>query len=239
MWNKDIWQKIASLSDDVTACKILSLNKTLWTDYYFQVVFGKRYNNNYFRSSQTANIHFYMENLREIHRMKKEYGYIYKTGDVFLQAICLDSSKDIYEVAMKAVMKDCDEIVKYCIEEKGVNIHMCNDQLFRWACRRGNLELAKYLVEKGAYVHTESEYALVYSIINNHMNVVKYLVEEKNADITVHGNETLREAVKYNRLDIVKYLVERGIDFRQHDNLALRSATQSGYTEIADYLRNI
>ena len=35
----------------------------------------------------------------------------------------------------------------------GANIHADNDYALRWACERGHSKVAKFLVEKGANIH--------------------------------------------------------------------------------------
>jgi ankyrin repeat protein len=67
------------------------------------------------------------------------------------------------------------------------------------------LEVVKYLVEKGANIHTEYDRALISASGNGHVEVVKYLVE-KGAD--PKNDEALARADENGHLKVVKYLTE-------------------------------
>ena len=47
-----------------------------------------------------------------------------------------------------------------------------------WASYNGHLEFVKYLVEQGADIHAEYDFALKYARKNKHLEVVKYLEEQ-------------------------------------------------------------
>ena len=68
------------------------------------------------------------------------------------------------------------EMVKYLVEECGVNARADNDFAVRWASENGHLEVVKYLVEKcGAPVN--NDYAVRWASAGDHFEVVKYLIE--------------------------------------------------------------
>lgn len=66
-----------------------------------------------------------------------------------------------------------------------LNIHHDNDYIFRRTATLGNLKVTKYLVKKGAFIHTINDEALRGAIHNGHLSVVKYLVR-KGALVTRH-----------------------------------------------------
>ena len=45
------------------------------------------------------------------------------------------------------------------------------------SAKNGRMEMVKYLVELGADIHAENEYALRWSAKHGHLEIVKYLVE--------------------------------------------------------------
>lgn len=88
------------------------------------------------------------------------------------------------------------------------------------ACLMDNLELAQYLIYRGADVNYKGEDGLQRTVIfrailKNNLNMVKYLVE-KGADINVHFDKepphTPLQAAEYSYLDpeIKKYLISKG-----------------------------
>ena len=45
--------------------------------------------------------------------------------------------------------------------EQGADIHVNNDFAFRLASQNGHLKVVKYLVEQGADIHTNNDYAFI------------------------------------------------------------------------------
>ena len=86
----------------------------------------------------------------------------------------------------------------------GANIDT-NDDALKWASSNGHLEVVKFLVEKGANVHADDNYALGWASENGHLDVVKFLVE-KGADVNADNNCALRWASKNGHLDMVNYI---------------------------------
>ena len=83
------------------------------------------------------------------------------------------------------------------------------------AAERGNLEIVKFLIERGVKIESkdvDGATALYGAALNGRTSVVQYLVE-KGADVNAADNEgyvPLAMAAKNNHLDIVKYLIEKG-----------------------------
>ena len=100
---------------------------------------------------------------------------------------------------------------------------------------KGDLNEVKYLVEKGADIHAESEYALRMSARYGRLNVVKYLVE-KGADINANSDNALEESALSGHLSIVKFLVEKGADIHAHNENALWYSVGWMHLDIAKYL---
>lgn len=83
------------------------------------------------------------------------------------------------------------------------------------AAERGNLEIVKFLIERGVKIESkdvDGATALYGAALNGRTSVVQYLVE-KGADVNAANNDgyvPLAMAAKNNHLDIVKYLIEKG-----------------------------
>ena len=129
-----------------------------------------------------------------------------------------------------AVMYNHLEIVKYFIEEKGMNINHKGSKswtILMAASVNGHLNIVKYLVEHGADINSKKdnggtvlmEASCGRGDLEN-LKVIKYLVEEKGMDINVKDNEgwtTLMYAINKENWEIVKYLIEHGADVNAKD----------------------
>ena len=61
---------------------------------------------------------------------------------------------------------------------------------------------------------------------------------ENGANIHALDDQTLKNAVEYGHLEIVKYLVENGANIHANDDAALRYAKIYSRLEIAKYLNS-
>ncbi|MNL51286.1 Ankyrin repeats (3 copies) [compost metagenome] len=81
----------------------------------------------------------------------------------------------------------------------------------RWAAGNGQLEVVKFLMDKGADVHASgpSGDALKNAAENGHLKVVRYFVE-KGANIHALNNRALLYAARNGHIDVVELLLEKG-----------------------------
>jgi len=138
-----------------------------------------------------------------------------------------------------------NNLVKYSAEgnldvvkylvEKGVNIHADVDYALRWSASNGHLNVVKYLLENGANIHAENDTALRYSAGKGHLDIVKYLVE-KGANIHAYDDYALRWSAQNGHLDVVKYLVEKGANIHAQNDLVLKWSALRGHLDIVKYL---
>ena len=104
-----------------------------------------------------------------------------------------------------------------------------NSILLNDACKNGDLELVKYLVEKGVHV---DDYAIRYASEYGHFEIVKYLFE-KGAPIS---DWAISNASMHGHLEIVKYLFEKGASIDIH---AIHWALRSGRIDVVKYLVSV
>ncbi len=83
------------------------------------------------------------------------------------------------------------------------------------AAAAGDIQKVKLLVEKGANIHDDEEWALCQAAENGHLDVVKFLVEH-GADIRASRNQALFLSAIEGHLNVVKYLVEQGANIDQY-----------------------
>ena len=116
------------------------------------------------------------------------------------------------------------------------------------AAREQNLELVKKLIKQGVDVNEPDEdsrlgyNALIAACHYGHLEIVKCLIEEGKADIGYKDNvgcTALHRAAKFNRLDVVKYLIGKKASIDEKEDLGrtpLWSAAFNGRDEILEFL---
>jgi hypothetical protein len=59
---------------------------------------------------------------------------------------------------------------------------------------------------------------------------------EKGVDFRARDNEAVRWASESGHLEVVKYLIEKGADFKADNNYAIRHASDNGHLKVTKYL---
>ena len=98
----------------------------------------------------------------------------------------------------------------------GADVHADDDYALRWASENGHLEVVEFLVGIGFDIHANNDYAFRIASENGHVEVVKFLVKI-GADIHASNDYALRLASANGRLEVVMFLVEKvGVKFNVH-----------------------
>lgn len=130
------------------------------------------------------------------------------------------------------------EILKLLVEH-GANItsgYKKALKFVRLACQNRHVEVARFLLEKGANIHNyKNTYLLQEASRAGYKDIVKLLVDF-GADINTRNCRALMEAIWQGHLDVVVCLVENGADFRSNEDWALRMASRNRHFQIRDYL---
>jgi ankyrin repeat protein len=119
--------------------------------------------------------------------------------------------------------------------EQGANIHADDDYALRMSAHYGHLKVVKYLVEQGADIHAKDDEALRWSAENGHLKVVEDLVK-LGANIHAQKDHALRLSAFNGHLEVVKYLVEQGADIHAKNEGALGECASRGHLECVKYL---
>ena len=79
--------------------------------------------------------------------------------------------------ALRATIFSGQIVIFNFLAEKDVDVdfHINDEFLLRSACCYGRLEIVKYLVDKGANIYAQNDYALQYATRNNYYKIVDYL----------------------------------------------------------------
>ena len=91
----------------------------------------------------------------------------------------------------------------------------------------------KNLIDLGADVHANNDWALKYAAENGRIDVVKLLLEH-GAD--VNARDALKCAAENGRIDVVKLLLEHGANLHAKDEWALKVAIRYYHTEVVKLL---
>ena len=121
------------------------------------------------------------------------------------------------------------EVVKYLVEECGVDVRVNDDHAIKCASADGRLNIVKYLVEKcGVNARAQNDFAVSEASKYGHLEVVKYLIEKCGANS--RDAWAVMNASRYGHLEVVKYLVEKcGADARVNSNYAVRWASWNNH----------
>lgn len=111
------------------------------------------------------------------------------------------------------------KVQRYLDEDSGVDSGDDNGEGWTplmWAARERQLDMIKFLVDKGANVNakaTGGTTALIWAAYKGQLDVVKYLVEDYGADVNAEdngGKTALMWAKDQGKLDVVEYLKLHG-----------------------------
>ena len=93
------------------------------------------------------------------------------------------------------------EIIKTIIESGKIDIHYDNDVFIRYACDvdNPNLQIIKYLTEKGAYIHVDNDEPILIAALMRRKKIVDYLIENGSKIYTINSKELLSDNSKINK----------------------------------------
>ena len=119
--------------------------------------------------------------------------------------------------------------------DSGADIHAQEDYALRWAAKRGHLEVVKLLLDRGAGIHAQNDDSLRWAAWHGHLEVVKLLLD-RGADIHAEYDHAFRWAAERGHFEVVKMLLDRGADIRAQSDYALRIASFNGNVDLVRML---
>jgi hypothetical protein len=147
--------------------------------------------------------------------------------------------KAVENIIMKTANRGDLKKMKFLAENwpkgLGFDITVKNNLALIYACKKGKIELVKYLISKGCDITAQENYAVINASENGRLNVVKYLVS-LGADITDRNNLALRCACANGHLQTVKYLISVGADIHAENDEPIVRASSEGYLNVVKYL---
>ena len=120
--------------------------------------------------------------------------------------------------------------------ENDANIHYNNDMAVGYAARCGYLKIIKKLIDYGADVRADDDYAFRTAAENNCLNVVKYLKDTFDVNIEADDNSAIKEASFNGHAEMVLYLIENGANVNAERGMALINAANSNHLDVVKLL---
>jgi len=133
-------------------------------------------------------------------------------------------------------------VAKYIYSKHNINLHTGDEWAFRWACKKGHIEVAKWLFEQDPKIdiHACSEWAFQGACENGHMEVAKWLFEldhKHRVDIHKYNELAFRLTCRNGHLEVAKWLIEldHKIDIHVNDNEVFKY----GHSEVVGWLATL
>ena len=138
-------------------------------------------------------------------------------------------NRDIHFNALDNNIKKMKNNIK-----KGIDVNSLGEYAstpLHYACREGNFEMVKFLIENGANVNIENHYSTIYPIfdaitsLNNqktHLQIIQLLIDNgaNIKKVDSFGNTLLYHAIEQENIILIELLIQLGCDINhcsRHD----------------------
>jgi ankyrin repeat protein len=157
----------------------------------------------------------------------------------YLAAVRSRLQQGATDLQIEAMLEDASisghEAVCRLLLEHGADVHANGDYALRTAAGNGHKAVCRLLIEHGADVHAGDEIALRWASISGHEAVCRLLLEH-GADVHANDGDALLKAADNGREDVCRLLLEHGADVHARDDGALRWASISGHEAVCRLL---
>lgn len=126
------------------------------------------------------------------------------------------------------------ELIKL-LDSEGVDLHHEDEFAFKIACSEGHLHIVEYLASKGTNIHVENDRGLYLAFLKGDIPLVQFLIEKGLSFQQIKDRELMVQAVHMNHLELVKFLVEKGMD-EESKIIGFFVACAHGFVDLVDFL---
>jgi hypothetical protein len=198
--------------------------------------------------------------LSELSRLLNEFNYpVKQEGD----EITLDEMKDLHDTITrtKPKWKELSEnnevydwlmpLTEYIItvsRKDDVYSYYCKNaignnknDMFRWTCEKGHLEVAQWLVSLGGVnIHVNDDMAFLWICEKGHLEVAQWLVSLGGVNIHVNDDLSFRYACVNGHLKVAQWLYSLGgVNIHAENDWVFKRSYHHGYREVAIWLYSL
>jgi len=114
-----------------------------------------------------------------------------------------------------------------------------NDHVFRYACARGQADVARQLYSS-VDVHADDDCAFQWACEKNHGDIARWLHYDLGANIHAGNEYAFRNACSHGHEALARWLYSLGgVNIREYDDYAYHFACLNGHTSVASWLRDL
>ena len=148
----------------------------------------------------------------------------------------MDERKTLVTFSLDITLEENYDLLKK-IFDLDKNFKLNQKKAFDWAVENNDVELVNLLIQVGADVTADDNYAIRSASESRYCTteMVKLLIQA-GADVTADDNYAIRRASEYGRTEIVKLLIQAGAEVTARDNYAIRYAAANGHAEVVKLL---
>ena len=151
----------------------------------------------------------------------------------------IKKDRDIFFISSDAwwlLIGENNDNIIFWLVEHGANIHVDSDYALRQASFMGHTEIVKLLLEKGSNPHAYDDEALIDATLKGYTEIVKLLLEY-GANPQANNDEALQFSSAKGHTEIVKLLLQYRANPHANNDEPLKLAQKNGHPDIVKLLK--
>lgn len=132
------------------------------------------------------------------------------------------------------------DMIEAMIEKYGIERKYHGYTFFHKFCMKGNLEMVKFLIDKGCNINERSRFGqtgFALACSRGHLDIMDYLAPMSNIDCGTYTDTPLMTACQQGNVEVVQKLLQLGANIEYHD-FAFGNAIEIAAREAKDSERH-
>ena len=202
---KDVDREVLKHVDDDELLRVCTIDRKTWNDVCDDNFLRRRLVIKYpgieqYKLENETWKQFFLRFIYYTSLMKEKHQFEYTGGNFKKQHELLE---DFEGIVTKAIEEGELNLFKFVLENSKEKYD--DDLLLGYASKLGQLDIVKYLVQRGANINFLDGFVLFNASKYGHLEVVKFLVEH-GANVAAGNYEALRVAERYRHKEVEDYL---------------------------------